>query len=489
MEVVKFRGDGPLVDPLATAFYTEPPIPPAPGDTLARDAYENVTVLGDLTQDNFDRLMIAMTEWVAPEESCAYCHGDEGDFASDALYTKVVARRMIEMTRNINENWTDHVAPAGVTCATCHGGENIPSGIWFDITPVVNSMAGWGAVQNRVTSLSQSTSLPSDALQKYLVDYEPIRVHDLAPRVENAGTASVQDAERTYSLMNYFSNSLGTNCTYCHNTRALYDLDESTPQLLQAQLGIAMALEINNDYLLPLADVLPPNRLGALHQDVPKVACATCHKGQTKPLAGASVIADWPELATSGAARLRMTAGAWRGDRATPSGRQAMSVHPGRPNSPLLDRVSSPADLRRMSDGELAAVADELRAGADLGGVEDRRPSRLEPRGGRADGRDPRRLQHALRQADLGREPPVLPAQDRHRPARPDAHAAPGRGPVRLHQAQRKPVRPVRRGAFLDLDLGRPRLRRGARPRRGDRRRGGGDRRRGDLGRAWPTRR
>ena len=32
-----------------------------------------------------------------------------------------------------------------------------------------------------------------------------------------------------------------------------------------------------------------------------------------------------------------------------------------RPATPLLDRVNSPADLRRMSDTELAAVADELR--------------------------------------------------------------------------------------------------------------------------------
>lgn len=300
MEVVAFVGDRPEVDPGAVPYYTDPAVPPAPGDALARDVYENVQVLGDLTQDNFDRLMLAMSEWVAPEQSCAFCHGEDGEFASDTLYTKVVARRMIEMTRNINENWTDHVAPAGVTCFTCHRGQNVPTGIWFDLTPVVNSMAGWGAVQNRVTSLSQSTSLPSDALQKYLVEYEPIRVHDLAPRVDNAGTATVQNAERTFSLMNYFSNSLGTNCTYCHNTRAFYDLEQSTPQLLQAQLGIGMALEINNDYLLPLADVLPANRLGVAHQDVPKVACATCHKGQSKPVAGMSVIADWPELTTSG---------------------------------------------------------------------------------------------------------------------------------------------------------------------------------------------
>ena len=300
MEVVKFAGERPEIDPGAAAFYTDPPVPPAPGDDLARDVYENVQVLGDLTQDNFDRLMIAMTEWVAPEQSCAYCHGEDGDFAGDALYTKVVARRMIEMTRNVNETWTDHVAPAGVTCYTCHRGQNVPTGVWFKLTPVVNSMAGWGAVQNRVTSLSQSASLPSDALEKFLVDYQTIRVHDLAPRVDSAGTPSIQDAERTFSLMNYFSNSLGTNCTYCHNTRAFYDLEQSTPQLLQAQLGIGMALELNNDYLLPLAEALPPSRLGAMHQDAPKVACATCHKGQSKPLGGLSVVADWPELTTSG---------------------------------------------------------------------------------------------------------------------------------------------------------------------------------------------
>lgn len=300
MEVVKFATERAAGDPTAAAFYTEAAIPPASGDTLARDVYENVQVLGDLTEDNFNRLMLAMTEWVAPEQSCAYCHGEEGNFASDDLYTKVVARRMIQMTQNINENWTDHVTPAGVTCYTCHRGQNVPTGAWFDIVPVVNAMVGWSANQNRATSLSQSTSLPSDALQKYLVDYAPVRVHDLAPRVENDGTASIQDAERTFSMMNYFSNSLGVNCTYCHNTRAFYDIEQSTPQLPVAQLGIGMALELNNDYLLPLHDVLPPYRLGPLHADAPKVGCATCHKGQSKPIQGLNVISDWPELATAG---------------------------------------------------------------------------------------------------------------------------------------------------------------------------------------------
>ena len=100
--------------------------------------------------------------------------------------------------------------------------------------------------------------------------------------------------------MNYFSNSLNQNCTFCHNTRAFGELDQSTPQQQQALLGIGMVLEMNNDYLLPLASTLPANRLGPLHADGPKAGCATCHKGYSKPLQGLQVIHDWPELATDG---------------------------------------------------------------------------------------------------------------------------------------------------------------------------------------------
>lgn len=296
MEVAKF----PAADPTIADFYTEPAIKPEGGEQLAKDVYENVQVLGDLTEDNFNRLMNAMTAWVAPEQSCAFCHGEEGDFASDALYTKVIARRMIEMTREINSSWSDHVAPAGVTCYTCHRGQNVPSHVWFDITPLNKTMSGWAANQNQATSLSQSTSLPSDALQKYLVEYEPIRVTDTAPRVANAGTASIQQTERTFSLMNYFSNALDVNCTFCHNTRAFGEIDQSTPQQQQALLGIGMLLELNNDYLLPLAPSLPASQLGPLHADGPKAGCATCHKGHSKPLGGLETLHDWPELAADG---------------------------------------------------------------------------------------------------------------------------------------------------------------------------------------------
>ena len=66
-----------------------------------------------------------MWQWVAPaDQACNYCHEDE--MASDAKYTKRVARRMLEMVRHINKDWRQHVGATGVTCYTCHRGQPVP---------------------------------------------------------------------------------------------------------------------------------------------------------------------------------------------------------------------------------------------------------------------------------------------------------------------------------------------------------------------------
>ena len=137
-------------------------------------------------------------------------------------------------------------------------------------------------------------------MEAYLLNYEQINVHDLEFRVENQpGDPLIQQTERTYSLMNYFSNSLGKNCVLCHNSRAFYDTEKVTPQWGISSLGISMVQEMNNDYLVPLADVYPENRLGPVHGDAPKAACKTCHKGYQQPLQGSNVIStglNWLQL-------------------------------------------------------------------------------------------------------------------------------------------------------------------------------------------------
>ena len=224
-------------------------------------------------------------------------------------YQSKVALRMIAMTQNLNENWDVHVgAEAGVTCYTCHRGQPVPSGVWYNITPINDNMAGWSAVQNQATPLSSFTSLPSNALEVYLTDYDSeVNVHDLESRVKGVpgiteDVYTIQKTEMTYSLMNYFANSLGVNCVFCHNSRAFYDPAQVTPQWSVAQLGRQMVIETNQEYVMPLAEILPPDRLGPIHGDVPKVGCLTCHKGYQKPLQGLAMIQSWPQLQTVGAA-------------------------------------------------------------------------------------------------------------------------------------------------------------------------------------------
>ena len=297
-----FKSDRAQADPSIAGYHTEAAYKPGGGDPLAKDIYENVQVLGELTEDNFNRLMLAMTEWVAPEQGCAYCHAGE-NLASDDVYTKIVSRRMIQMTQNINENWGGHVGDTGVNCYSCHRGENVPSGIWFKVSPGREATSGWSANQNLATAQGVSTSLPHDALEVLLLGDGEIKVHDLEPRVvsnpADPGDRTWQDTERTFSLMNYFAHSLGQNCTFCHNSRAFNDGAQVTPQWATASVGIEMVRELNQEYLVPLKDTYPEARLGPKHGDAPKAACLTCHKGYNKPLQGTPMISDWPELAVT----------------------------------------------------------------------------------------------------------------------------------------------------------------------------------------------
>ena len=288
---------------LNTAPAIAAPIPVQPGAPTAGAVYQNVKVLGDLSVGEFARTMAAITEWVAPQQGCNYCHV-AGNFADDSVYTKVVARKMLQMTHRINSGWKQHVAETGVTCYTCHRGNNIPKEIWF-ATPAQKSAGGAmgnDAGQNRPARTVGLSSLPYDPFTPYFLEDKPIRVNGkeaLAMSGAAANRSSTKQAEHTYGLMIHWSTALGVNCTYCHNTQAFAEWGaNATPQRATAWYGIRMAREINNEYMVPLTGVFPASRLGPTG-DVAKGNCATCHQGAYKPLYGAAMAQHYPGMQAS----------------------------------------------------------------------------------------------------------------------------------------------------------------------------------------------
>lgn len=275
----------------ANAIPEAQPEADASGDKASK-AYQNVKVLGHLSEGQFLRVMTAMTEWVAPDEGCGYCHNLD-NLADDSKYTKTVARRMLQMTQTINANWTNHVAQTGVTCYTCHRGQPVPNGIWFsDKGPETAGSAASPAGQNMAAPMIDRASLPRDPFSSLLLGKEEIRVAGPTALATDEAGAPIQRAERTYSLMVHMSTALGVNCTYCHNTRSFGSWEESTPQRATAWHGIRMVRELNNTFMTPLQSTFPANRLGP-EGDVAKVGCTTCHQGVNKPLYGVSMLKDY----------------------------------------------------------------------------------------------------------------------------------------------------------------------------------------------------
>ena len=273
-------------------------IAPASADgPRASQVFKNVKLLGDLSVGEFSRHMVAITSWVAPKEGCTYCH-NPADFADDSKYTKVVARRMIQMTQHVNSDWKTHVAQTGVTCYTCHRGNPVPANVWFAPMKPKNNYArpgmGDDAGQNKAEPSIALASLPYDPFAPYLSGSEPIRVQTTTA-LPTGNRASTKQAEHTYSLMLHMSKSLGVNCTYCHNTQSFLTWNK---QRVTAYHGIRMARDVNTAYLEPLSATFPANRLGP-EGDVAKANCATCHQGVNKPLGGLAMAKDWPGLMTT----------------------------------------------------------------------------------------------------------------------------------------------------------------------------------------------
>lgn len=283
------------------------PMPPVPeAGPKASEIYQNVQILGDLGVAEFTRLMTAITSWVAPpEQGCAYCHNQE-NFADDSVYTKRVARVMLAMTQRANEDWKAHVGEAGVTCYTCHRGKAIPEATW-SVDPGPAHVKGLAPAQQNIGAAKVAyASLPYDPLTPFLSQDNDIRVISNTA-LPQGSRKSLKQTEWTYGLMMHFSDSLGVNCTHCHNSRSFFAWDQSPPARTTAWHGIRMVREMNNVFIDATTDILPENRKGPLGDPL-KVNCETCHQGAYKPMYGATMLQDYPSLAKlSGAAKAAKT--------------------------------------------------------------------------------------------------------------------------------------------------------------------------------------
>lgn len=270
-------------------------VPPAsPDGPKASQIYQNVQILGDLSIAQFTRLMGAMTSWVSPEQGCNYCHVP-GNFASDDIYTKKVARVMLAMTQRTNEDWQAHVGNTGVTCYTCHRGNPVPTYVWAADPGPAHAKGLNPTEQNIAASSVAYASLPYDPFTPFLKEANDIRVISNTALPEGS-RKSIKQTEWTYGLMMHFSDSLGVNCTHCHNSRSFFAWDQSPPERTKAWHAIRQVREMNLEYIVPTTDILPDSRKGPLG-DALKVNCKTCHQGAYRPLFGAQMLKDYQSLA------------------------------------------------------------------------------------------------------------------------------------------------------------------------------------------------
>ncbi|MCO5247764.1 MAG: c-type cytochrome [Chitinophagales bacterium] len=95
---------------------------------------QNLKVLpADISKDELDVLMKSFSKSLGVK--CSHCHapkesGEGLDFASDSKVEKLIARGMIKMTKDINENYFSKYPKDGmitqINCMTCHNGQVQP---------------------------------------------------------------------------------------------------------------------------------------------------------------------------------------------------------------------------------------------------------------------------------------------------------------------------------------------------------------------------
>ncbi len=260
--------------------------------------------------------------------SCQYCH-DINNYAADAYPTKISARLMLLLLRDVNSqyisnlpNWRGNY----VRCATCHNGQAVGMATYSDqaannVPPITVTLEALDETGAPIREDAPQLSLIEASLYyyyNYLV-WNPYTGEDGSGR----GSLSLtHDNGRTQdqvtinqNVMNMMNWSMGVGCTYCHNSRNFYAYEAANdlPQFqdnyavnrLKAQRMLLMTTfmaENWNRYVLPSpeqpANVPIENQQYFVNIDDTNYAvpgCYTCHQGNIVPKASINV-ADLDEM-------------------------------------------------------------------------------------------------------------------------------------------------------------------------------------------------
>lgn len=221
---------------------------------------QNVQILKGMTTGQIANYMVSQVSG-GLRVDCSYCHNlANGNFADDSNPQKNVARGMMQMAADLNQNWIK-LLPASVgeyqvTCATCHNGRPAPIAYPLDQSP-----------------LPDDYRLPLENLDVLLITGK-----------EDPSLGAVQVNQWTMSHMN---NSLGVGCNFCHN--ANYFPSNEVANKGYALTMLKMVQHINNTY--------SKEGGGDLLNQTP--SCNTCHQGNPIPPGAAKSPADVPAVLSS----------------------------------------------------------------------------------------------------------------------------------------------------------------------------------------------
>jgi len=221
-----------------TSSTPQTPIP-APGallkPLLAEDVYQHVEIFKGKPAVRLLPAMDALRGLLGVD--CSHCHTPI-DWANESKPTKEKARTHFRMIGYINHNY--FADKNGATCWTCHRGNAKP--------------AAWQRDEARVQRVAALMHVPDDAGSKP------------AEQVfKNIRSLKGVPAGRFPIIMSMFSESLGVECSHCHN-QSDFSSDEK-PTKVKARKMLTMVTATLREY----------------YGGSGPIGCYTCHQAKVKP--------------------------------------------------------------------------------------------------------------------------------------------------------------------------------------------------------------